>query len=249
MYYYTALMIGLIGSLHCIGMCGPIAITLPLGHKSRWRRTFGILTYNAGRIFTYGILGALFGLLGQGIEMVGLQQWASILIGVIMILSVIFPALFRGKIKFERFLFGFTGKQISIFRKLFAISTLQSLFLIGLLNGLLPCGLVYVAVAGALDTNNIFNGIVFMLIFGFGTLPVMLTIPLIGNIIGTGIRKRFKYLLLTIVVILGVLFILRGLALGIPYLSPQQNMLKPHKKIIMRNNKDQEMENTMILRN
>ncbi len=94
--YLVALMTGLVGSLHCIGMCGPIAVALPLGNKSWLHRTFGSLTYNIGRTITYGILGALFGLLGQGIEMAGLQQWASIGLGIVLILSVLFPVLFKG---------------------------------------------------------------------------------------------------------------------------------------------------------
>ncbi len=230
--FYAALMIGLLGSLHCIGMCGPIGLSLPLGNKSRWRRMMGGLTYNTGRILTYGMLGALFGFLGQGIKIAGLQRWASILIGVVLILSVVFPALFKEKIKIERFLFGYAGKMVGKFRKLFTITSLPSLFLIGLLNGLLPCGLVYVAVAGALNTNSILGGIDFMFVFGLGTLPVMLTIPLLGNLIGSGFRKKYRYLLSVMVFILGILFVLRGLSLGIPYLSPPQKMLKPHEKMI-----------------
>ncbi len=230
---YTALMIGLVGSMHCIGMCGPIAIALPLGRKSWFHRTLGGLTYNAGRIFTYGVLGALFGLLGKGIELAGLQRWASIGIGAVMILSILFPALFKGKIKLEQFLFGYAGKMVGKFRKLFAINSFPSLLLIGLLNGLLPCGLVYVAVAGALNTNDIAGGVLFMIVFGIGTLPVMLAIPLLGNLIGTKFRRRYQHVLSSLVVILGVLFVLRGLSLGIPYLSPPQKMLKPHKNMIM----------------
>ncbi len=233
MFYFTALFIGLVGSLHCIGMCGPIAIALPLGSKTWWHRSLGALVYNVGRIITYALLGALFGLLGQGIEMAGLQRWASIFIGIAMVLSVLFPVLFKGKVKLEQFLFGYAGKMISKFRKLFTISSLPSLFLIGLLNGLLPCGLVYVAIAGALNTNDVVNGILFMVLFGLGTLPVMFAIPLLGNLIGSGIRKRYKHVLSTIVVTIGVLFILRGLALGIPYVSPPNKMLKPHEKMMM----------------
>ncbi len=235
--YIVALITGLVGSLHCIGMCGPIAIALPLGNKGWLHRVFGGISYNVGRTLTYGVLGALFGLLGQGIEMAGLQQWASIGIGVIMILSVLFPVLFRGKIKFEQFFFGYAGKMIGKFRKLFTISSIPSLFLIGLLNGLLPCGLVYVAIAGAINTNDIVYGIVYMVIFGLGTIPVMLAIPLLGNLIGSGIRKRFSGVLSVFIVVLGILFILRGLALGIPYISPPTKMLEPHEKMM---NKDGE---------
>ncbi len=240
--YFIALMTGLVGSLHCIGMCGPIAIALPLGKKSWGHRALGGIVYNTGRIITYGVLGALFGLLGQGIEMAGLQRWASIFIGAVMILSVIFPALFKGKVQVEQFFFGYAGKMIGKFRKLFTINSMPSLFLIGLLNGLLPCGLVYVAIAGAINTNSILFGIFYMIIFGLGTVPVMLAIPLVGNLIGSGFRKRYTFLLNWFIVLLGVLFILRGLSLGIPYISPPQKMLKPHEKMMHHQSKSMDMD-------
>ena len=188
--FVFALFTGLVGSLHCIGMCGPIAIALPLGNKSVANRFAGSLVYNLGRVITYGILGAIFGLLGEGIEMAGLQQWASIIIGAAMIISVVAPELFKGKAKFEQFFFGYAGKLIGSFRKLFTISSFPSLFLIGLLNGLLPCGLVYIAIAGAINTNDIISGITYMVIFGIGTIPIMFAIPLLGNLIGNNFRKK-----------------------------------------------------------
>lgn len=230
--YVMALVTGLVGSLHCIGMCGPIAVALPLGKRSMGYKVLGSLVYNLGRILTYGILGALFGLLGQGIEMAGLQQWASILIGAAMILSVIAPALFKGKLKYEQIFIGFAGKLIGKFRQLFMISSLPSLFFIGLLNGLLPCGLVYVAIAGAINTNATLNGVIYMIIFGLGTIPVMATIPLLGNLIGKNIRKRFRNALSVFIVVLGIIFILRGLSLGIPFVSPPKKMLVPHEQMM-----------------
>ncbi len=228
--YLFGLLTGLVGSLHCIGMCGPIAIALPLGDKGVPRRFLGSLVYNIGRIITYGLLGAIFGLLGQGIEMAGLQQWASILLGVAMILSVLAPVIFRGKIKLEQMFFGYAGKLIGSFRKLFAVSSIPSLFLIGLLNGLLPCGLVYIAIAGAINTNAVLNGIFYMIIFGLGTLPIMFAIPLLGNLIGNAFRKKYSGIVSGFIIILGILFILRGLSLGIPYLSPPKKKLVPHEK-------------------
>jgi sulfite exporter TauE/SafE len=227
-FYYVALVTGLVTSLHCIGMCGPIAVALPLGKKSWPHRLAGSLTYNLGRTITYAILGAIFGLVGQGIHMAGFHQWASIIIGILMILSVVFPALLKDKRKVEQFLFGYTGKLIGKFRKLFAISSFPSLFLIGLLNGLLPCGPVYVAIAGALNTGEMVSGIIYMIIFGIGTIPIMLAIPMLGNIIGTKVRKKFSWIVSVFIVLLGILFILRGLSLGIMYISPKEKMLKPH---------------------
>lgn len=237
-------MTGLVGSLHCIGMCGPIAIALPLGNKNMFNRITGGLAYNIGRILTYGLLGAIFGLLGQGIEMAGLQQWASILLGAALILSVIAPALFRGKVKFEQFFFGYAGKLIGSFRKLFAISSIPSLFLIGLLNGLLPCGLVYVAIAGAINTNDLLSGVTYMIIFGLGTIPIMLAIPLLGNLIGSAFRKKYSKVLSGFIILLGIVFILRGLSLGIPYISPPKKMLVPHEKSMKMGAKGDDDTNT-----
>lgn len=238
-------MTGLVGSLHCIGMCGPIAIALPLGKKNWLHRTFGSFTYNIGRTLTYGILGGLFGLLGQGIEMAGLQQWATILIGVIMILSVLFPVVFREKIKIDQIFTGYAGRLVGHFRKLFLKSSISSLFVIGLLNGLLPCGLVYVAIAGAISTGNVSSGIIYMILFGLGTIPVMFAIPLAGNLIGTGIRKKFRGVVSAFIVVLGILFILRGLSLGIPFVSPPTKVLQPHDKTMMKNDANVNDTDTM----
>lgn len=228
---YTGLTIGLVGSLHCIGMCGPIAIALPLGKRSLFDRSLGGLTYNIGRTITYGVLGGIFGLLGKGLEMAGFQQWASIIMGSIMILSVVFPFLFRGKLNIDRYTTGFTGKLIRRFRVLFGKQSKSNLLIIGLLNGLLPCGLVYVAIAGAINTNDVLMGVLFMVMFGLGTIPVMLAVSLIGNLATGPVRARLASVVPVFVVILGIIFILRGLSLGIPFISPKTQMLTPKKEM------------------
>jgi uncharacterized protein len=228
---YTALTIGLIGSFHCIGMCGPIAVALPLGNQNLFHRASGVLIYNLGRIITYGVLGALFGLLGKGISMAGFQQWASIIIGLVMIMSVVFPFLFRGKVNIEQLLFGYAGRMIAKFRELFGKQSFGNLFYIGLLNGLLPCGLVYVAVAGALNTGDVTLAILFMLVFGAGTIPIMMMVSLAGNMISHKLKKSVNKIIPPFIILLGILFILRGLSLGIPYISPKSQMLTPDKEI------------------
>ena len=186
----TAFTIGLVGSLHCLGMCGPIAVALPL-HKNNWlMKISGGLLYNTGRIITYGVLGALFGLLGRGIHLAGLQQWASIGLGIIMILSVLFPVVFREKIKLDKVFSGYAGRLIGRFRVLFSKRTLGNLLFIGLLNGLLPCGLVYMAIAGAINTNEVILGIAFMVAFGIGTTPALLLLSLAGNVVTSKFRRR-----------------------------------------------------------
>lgn len=222
----TALTIGLVGSLHCLGMCGPIAIGIPLDRDNWWMKFAGGLLYNWGRIITYGILGAVFGLLGRGIQLAGLQQWASILLGIIMVLSVLFPMVFREKIKLDKLFSGYAGRLIGSFGKLFMKSSMKNLFFIGLLNGLLPCGLVYMAIAGAINTNDVLMGVAFMVVFGIGTTPALLLLSLAGNVVTSGFRKKVKHVIPVFIVILGILFILRGMSLGIPYVSPKSNKLE-----------------------
>jgi sulfite exporter TauE/SafE len=185
-------------------------------------------------------------MLGQGIEMAGLQKWASILLGIALIFSVIFPVLFKGTDKIDRFFYKYAGKLIGKFRKLFKVSSFSSLWTIGFLNGFLPCGLVYVAIAGAINTNNILSGALYMIIFGLGTIPIMATIPIVGNLVGTNIRRKFKGIISVFIIVLGILFILRRLSLGIPYISPGEKMLQPHKKMMM-HKKNNEMTNDTVM--
>ncbi len=228
---YTGLTIGLIGSLHCIGMCGPIAVALPLGQRSLFDRTIGGLIYNLGRTLTYGVMGFLFGLLGKGIEMAGFQQWASILLGVVMILSVFFPFLFKDQFGNAGFGNGISGKIVSRLRVLFGNHSKRNLLVIGLLNGLLPCGLVYVAIAGAINTNDVLAGILFMVAFGLGTIPLLLAVSLLGNMVGAKLKNKLNKIIPVFIVILGIIFILRGMSLGIPYISPKSQKLTPVKEV------------------
>lgn len=243
MDFITALTLGLIGSFHCVGMCGPIAIALPLPQKSWAYKLLGVFLYNIGRVITYAILGAIFGLLGQGIELAGFQKVVSILMGAIMIISVLFPVIFRNRISLDSFITGYVGRFIGSFKKLFKIQSLSSLFIIGLLNGLLPCGLVYIAVAGAINTNDVTLGILYMILFGLGTAPMLAFVTLAGSLVSGSFRTKINKLIPYIVVLIGILFILRGLSLGIPYVSPKDQMLKPHEKMEMK----QKMETNNIL--
>lgn len=223
MEYLSALIVGLVGSLHCAGMCGPIAVAIPLNNRSWSSRIFGSLTYNTGRTFTYAILGAIFGLAGFGLAIGGLQQWVSMLLGSIMILGVIIPR------------FGHLGQSVTrvsglisqhvkkLFSKYFRIRTYPSLFFLGILNGFLPCGLVYIALAGALVMSQVSEGALYMIFFGLGTLPMMMVISLAGNMISGRFRIKLSKALPYFIVFLGLIFILRGMNLGIPYLSPKIN--------------------------
>jgi sulfite exporter TauE/SafE len=220
MQYWQALLIGLLGSFHCVGMCGPIVIALPLKDNSWPNRIISSLLYNGGRSITYGIMGLLFGMLGRGLYLGGVQRWVSIALGAIMVLSVFFPAIFR-KLSPDNQAGKLIGKLKLLFGKMFLIKSWYSLWVIGLLNGLLPCGLVYVALAGAVLSGNALSGAIYMVIFGIGTIPVMLALSLAGNVASLQVRNRIRRVIPVFIVIIGLLFIVRGLNLGIPYVSPQ----------------------------
>ena len=223
---FSALVLGLMGSFHCAGMCGPIAIALPLHGNTVPLKIFGGALYNLGRTLTYGIMGAIFGLLGQGLHLLGFQQKISVVMGVIMIVSVIFPALFKNQYSMEKSWFSIVGKLKKTIGQLFAIRSFQSLFFIGMLNGLLPCGLVYMAIAGAIGTGGVVEGSLYMILFGLGTIPMLLGISLAGNVLSLTVRNKINKLIPVLVVIVGLLFILRGLSLGIPYLSPPKQKIE-----------------------
>ncbi len=222
----SAFVLGIMGSFHCAGMCGPIAIALPLHGNSVGGKIFGGTLYNLGRTITYGIMGALFGLLGQGVAMIGFQQKISIIMGGLMIISVLFPALFRNQYSMSKSWLSVVGKLKSSIGKMFSIRSYPSLFFIGMLNGLLPCGLVYMAIAGAIGTGSVGLGTLYMILFGLGTIPMLLSISLAGNLLSLTVRKRINKLIPVMVVVVGIFFILRGLSLGIPYLSPPREKIE-----------------------
>jgi len=236
----SALLLGLMGSFHCAGMCGPIAIALPLHGNRLPQKIYGGVLYNLGRTLTYGVMGAVFGLLGQGVKMIGFQQKVSIIMGAIMIISVFFPSIFKNQYNANKSWISLVGKLKSAIAGMFAIRSFSSLFFIGLANGLLPCGLVYIAIAGAIGTGEVVYGSLYMLMFGLGTIPMMLSIAIAGNVLSVAIRKKINRLIPVLVVVVGVFFILRGLSLGIPFLSP------PKEKIEKKFEKSLEKEQSLF---
>ncbi len=231
----SGLFLGLAGSLHCAGMCGPIVVALPLKGNTFIKKTFGGVLYNLGRTITYGVMGAFFGLFGEGLELIGFQKWVSVIMGAIMIASVFFPKLFKNQYTLNKSLFSFVAKLKNYFKKLLNVKTYSGLLLVGLVNGLIPCGLVYVALAGAIGTGSSVNGILFMVLFGLGTIPMMLGIALAGNLLSGFLRDKMNKIIPILVILVGLLFIVHGLGLGIPHLSPpSQKIKKKFKKELMK---------------
>lgn len=216
----SGFLVGLLGSFHCIGMCGPIALALPVHKHNTLKKVWYILMYNFGRIFTYSVLGFLFGLLGKGLFIGKYQQYFSIAIGVLMLLALVVPTLFKkADNKYIAQFSAFVRKQLS---NLFKKEKSGSVYLtIGIFNGLLPCGLVYFAIASAVGMGNLENTVGFMFMFGLATIPMMFAIAFLGNFISQKFRQTIQRLIPFFIAIMAVLMVLRGLNLGIPYLSPK----------------------------
>jgi sulfite exporter TauE/SafE len=215
----SAFVMGLAGSLHCIGMCGPLALSLPLTHKNELSRITGGLIYNSGRILSYASMGLCFGSLGNLIIATEWQSGLSIALGVIILLYLLFPGKYF-HFSSRRTLakpFMFLRQQLG---KLFQSKKLSSLFFIGVLNGFLPCGLVYLALSSSIISAGPVNGGMFMLFFGLGTFPMMFATVLMGNYLNQSLRQKIHKAVPALLFFMAVLLILRGMNLGIPFISP-----------------------------
>jgi sulfite exporter TauE/SafE len=214
---YLAFMIGLLGSVHCIGMCGPLAFAVPSLKKGGFYLILDKVLYQAGRIISYCILGAVIGLIGRQLWMAGLQQGLSISSGVL----ILFAACSRILKTSSGLRFNYL---LTPFNKLFGLALKHKAnhLIIGMLNGLLPCGFVYLALSGAINTSSPGLAVAYMFWFGLGTAPLMLlaamTVGFSSQLLRLRINKVIPYLMLC----LGIWFILRGMDLSIPYLSPSK---------------------------
>ncbi len=217
---WTALLVGLGGSLHCVGMCGPLALALSPGRTGKVRFVLGRLLYNMGRVLTYAAMGGLFGLVGGVIHVAGWQQSLSIGVGVVIIASTVLSLLHR-----RLPLASLPARAVSGIKStlggLLRLESAPGLLLVGILNGLLPCGLVYLALAGSLTAGGPLQGMTYMVLFGLGTIPLMLATSLMGPLLLRPQLLVFARRAVPVgMLLLGAWFVLRGLGLGIPYLSP-----------------------------
>jgi sulfite exporter TauE/SafE len=208
-------------------MCGPIVLALPGAQDNRIRLLVSRLLYNLGRTITYAFMGLIMGIIGETISLTGYQQPVSIALGVLILVAVLLPSSFMQRFYPADSYARFTAALKRWWGKLFNKNTYSSLLVIGLLNGFLPCGLVYMALAGSLAVGGVVPGISYMVLFGLGTIPVMLAMSFVGNFIGVRTRRYINRLLPVGAALIAVLFILRGLGLGIPFLSPPDDMTKP----------------------
>ncbi len=219
----SAFILGLLGSFHCVGMCGPIAFVLPVDRSNSYKKVLQIAMYHFGRLISYSSIGLVFGLVGKGLYLFGFQQKLSIVIGVIMITVVLIPYKSFNNYNFSKPIYRIISKVKSGLGTALKKKTFDTFLTIGFLNGFLPCGLVYMAVFGAIASGNAFEGSIYMAFFGLGTIPLMTTTIYFGQFLKGAMRQKIQKAIPIFVVIIGVLFILRGLGLGIPYISPSPN--------------------------
>lgn len=218
----VAFFIGLFGSVHCVGMCGPLALAIPSCQNKWWIIVAEKFLYNFGRVITYSLLGLLIGVIGRQLWLYGLQQGVSLLSGLLIImagLSRVFKVYLPRTQLFS--------KPVASFNKLlnYALKQRAGHLLIGMLNGLLPCGFVYLAMVGAVNTPSSFTAAQYMFWFGVGTLPLMLLATIGSGFVGYAMRRRINKAIPYVMVCLGCWFILRGLNLNIPYLSPAKQTI------------------------
>jgi len=239
----TGLTLGLLSSFHCVGMCGPIALSIPVHQYSEWKKNLGVVIYNLGRTFTYGLLGLIVGLIGQSLYFIKLQQYFSIVVGCIIL---VFILITYWKIKFHfniKIRFNFIKILQSKLSFLLKKRKVQHLFLIGILNGLLPCGMVYLALTAAAATGNFYHATIFMFAFGIGTVPLMYAFISLGKFFSNTHRIFFQKSVPILLALMAVLLIVRGLNLGIPYLSPQ---IKTSQEIGNVNSNDKQIINCHV---
>lgn len=222
-------LLGFLGSFHCAAMCGPIAISLPSSNKSKLNFLLERFSYNIGRVITYSLFGLIFGFFGERIFMAGFQQLISVIIGIVILFYLVKPLLKKNSsnlLSIQN-----SGSSFSFFKNIFAKfyskNSKLSLFGIGILNGFLPCGFVYIALSGAVAMRSPLSGALFMMFFGIGTLPLMLGISMSKSFVSLQLRRKINKLSPAIALIFALIFIIRGLNLGIPYLSPK---LEPTQK-------------------
>lgn len=213
-----AFFIGLLGSIHCVGMCGPLAFAVPVRQPGWIPMLWNKLIYQLGRMTSYLLLGAVVGLIGKQIWQAGFQQGISILTGLLIILAAV-SRLFKLSLPGRPH-----ASFLKPFYKLFdfAFKHKANHLIIGMLNGLLPCGFVYMALAGAINTGGTFNSMSYMFWFGAGTVPLMLAATLAVGFSGMPFRRKLNKIVPFAMLFLGIWFLLRGLELNIPYLSPQR---------------------------
>lgn len=215
--WYIAFTLGLFGSLHCVGMCGPLAIAFSNRDKNtKFQNVVSALSYNLGRTVTYSLLGLFFGILGSFLFVADLQKIASILLGVLLVISFLFNIDIDRSINQNSIIKKYYFSVRKFISEIMNKSQDYHPFQLGMANGLLPCGLVYLALAGALATSSVIGGVTFMTMFGLGTLPMLFALTTGLGLFPANVRIKFKTILPYVTLIFGLFLIYRGVAVDMP---------------------------------
>jgi len=207
---------GLLSSFHCIGMCGPIALALPVQRGSRWQQSAGLLTYNTGRALAYAGLGAIFGVFGSSIALLGYLKYVSVFAGIFMLGFVLRPASFNHHLHPPKFLQKAVKQIKRNMSALLKSRKIHGWFFLGILNGLLPCGLVYLALTSSIATGSISGGALYMFIFGLGTLPAMMAVGFFKNCVTPAIRAKFHQITPIFIACAGLWLLYRSTLISYP---------------------------------
>ena len=213
---YLAISMGLMSSFHCIGMCGPIALALPVQKGNRWQQLAGLLVYNSARAFTYAILGLLIGSVGSSLAWIGYLRYLSIFAGILMITYVFWPAsldhYFRTPLFWQKVVHSVRTKMGEMLRT----RSIHGWFFLGILNGLLPCGMVYLALISSVATGSIAGSGIYMLLFGMGTLPMMMAVGFFKQWLTPALRSRMRQITPVALAVAGIWLVARGVMIEYP---------------------------------
>jgi uncharacterized protein len=231
--FIPAFILGVISNLHCLGMCGPIALAIPLNRSSKSTMLFGMLQYHIGRVLVYAILGYIVGYIGMGIKLFGVLQAISIIAGIGIIIYAWRKKLFKTSSSSSSINQKITSSFSKNMGKIMRSESPLKLFLLGALNGLLPCGMVYTALITAVVLGTPLLSATSMLAFGLGTLPGLVAFSVFAHQLGNPIRSKINRYLPYLVTVVGILIILRGMNLDIPYLSPKVSFSEEKKEVVM----------------
>lgn len=217
----AGLVLGLLGSFHCLGMCGPLAMAIPHKSTNSLSIAFESIIYNLGRVLTYSLMGLILGIAGTPLRFAGIQEYVSVICGVLMLAYLVIPKKNILQFNGNKLTSKFVSRLKIQFQNFFKSKSLASLLILGIINGLLPCGLVYTALIGSFASESIFESAIYMSLFGLGTLPMMSVVYFSKNMLSMGFRKKLTAAIPYGVAVIAVVMILRGLSLDIPYLSPK----------------------------
>jgi len=227
MIYLLAFVTGLLGSMHCVGMCGPIVLALPVGGLTSKKVWLSRGIYQTGRTMAYTLLGLLPGLLGEAISFAGFQQKLSVLAGFTLLIAAFAPRVLQFNMHLP-----FAGTVKKRLGMIWQSKSSGTFLFAGFFNGFLPCGFVYLALAGSLASGTVWGAMVYMFAFGLGTWPAMLGISWVWGWATASFRHQVLKFAPVFTFVLGLLFILRGLNLQVGMLSPGEKSVHGKKEIV-----------------